>query len=147
MQRNIGEMKEKGYTVLTDVAPMADVEEVNQAVLQRAKFPYLHSVRIYIFFSILHSRARVPPGDSGGRAFWWPLARSAQTKISLAGATLERCSPNTLELLSFAHYTATKGIALHEAVELEMDVTAGSEGAAAHTRKLQEEAVARSARL
>ena len=62
-------------------------------------------------------------------------------------ATLERCSPNTLELLSFAHYTATKGIALHEAVELEMDVTAGSEGAAAHTRKLQEAAVARSARL
>ena len=62
-------------------------------------------------------------------------------------ATLERCSPNTLELLSFAHYTATKGIALHEAVELEMDVTAGSEGAAAHTRKLQEEAVARSATL
>lgn len=61
--------------------------------------------------------------------------------------TIERCSPNTLELLSFAHYTATKGIALRDAVDLETDVTLGSESAAAHKRKLQEAAMKRSSKL
>jgi hypothetical protein len=61
--------------------------------------------------------------------------------------TLERCSPNTRELLSFAHYTATKGIALHEVVPIDEDITAGSEGAAEHVRQLQAIAVARSSKL
>ena len=58
--------------------------------------------------------------------------------------TLKRCSPNTRELLSFAHYTATKGIALHEAVTIDKDITAGSESAEAHLRQLQTMAKARS---
>ena len=61
--------------------------------------------------------------------------------------TLARCSPNTRELLSFGHYTVTKGIALHESVDLAEDVTAGSEAAAAHTERLQAAAMARSSKL
>lgn len=91
---------------------------------------------------------------------WLPTDRSRQVlgfryQMQHLGAeklwpteTLERCSPNTRELLSFAHYTATKGIALHPFVpDLEADVTAGSQGAAEHTRKMQEIAMARSSRL
>ena len=58
--------------------------------------------------------------------------------------TLERCSPNTRELLSFGHYTHTKGIALHEFVELDRDVTIGSEVAVALSRDLQAAARSRS---
>ena len=61
--------------------------------------------------------------------------------------TLERCSPNTRELLSYAHYTATKGITLHEVVTIDKDITAGSEGAVAHLQHLQQTVIARSSKL
>ena len=90
---------------------------------------------------------------------WLPTDRSRQVvgfryQMQHLGAeklwpadTLARCSPNTCELLSFAHYTATKGIALRESVDLAEDVTAGSRAAAAHTEKLQAAALARSSKL